>query len=52
MGFARDLGAAMTFGLSVTTKHKKAETEYGNRRKQHEQRLNATMRSKHRSSPP
>ena len=41
MGFARDLGAAMTFGLSVTTKHKEAETKYGNRRKQHERRLNA-----------
>ena len=22
MGFARDLGAAMTFGMSVSTKHK------------------------------
>ena len=42
MGFARDLGAAMTFGLSVTTKHKEAETKYGNRRKQHERRLNAS----------
>ena len=27
MGFARDLGATMTFGLSVTTKHKEAETQ-------------------------
>ena len=41
MGFARDLGAAMTFGLSATTKQKEAETKYGNRRKQHEGRLNA-----------
>ena len=41
MGFGRDLGAAMTFGLSVTTKHKEAETKYGNRRKQHERRLNS-----------
>ena len=41
MGFARDLGAAMTFGLSVTTRHKEAETKYGHRRKQHEGRLNA-----------
>ena len=41
MGFARDLGAAMTFGLSVTTKHKAAETKDGNRRKQHERRLDA-----------
>ena len=41
MGFTRDLGAAMTFGLSVTTKHKEAETKYGNRRKQHEGHLNA-----------
>ena len=39
MGFARNLGAAMTFGLSVTTKHKEAETKYGNRRKQHDRRL-------------
>ena len=31
----------MTFGLSVTSKHKEEETKYGNRRKQHEQRLNA-----------
>ena len=42
MGFARNLGAAMTFGLSVTTKHKEAETKYGNRRKQHERRLHAS----------
>ena len=41
MGFARDLGAAMTFGLSVTTRHKEAETKYGRCRKQHEGRLNA-----------
>ena len=41
MGFARDLGAAMTFGISVNTKHKEAETKYGNLRKQHERRLNA-----------
>ena len=41
MGFARDLGAAMTFGLSVTTRHKEAETKYGHLRKQHEGRLNA-----------
>ena len=41
MGFARDLGAAMTFGLSATTKLKEAETKYENRRKQHERRLNA-----------
>ena len=33
MGFARDLGAAMAFGL--------AETKYGNLRKQHVGRLNA-----------
>ena len=39
MGFVRDLGAAMTFGLSVTTKHKEAETKYGNRRTQHERHL-------------
>ena len=41
MGFARDLGATMTFGLSVTTRHKEAQTKYGYRRKQHEGRLNA-----------
>ena len=41
MGFARDFRAAMTFGLSVTSNHKEEETKYGNRRKQHEQCLNA-----------
>ncbi len=41
MGFVRDLGAAITFGLSVTTKHKDAETKYGNRRTQHERHLNS-----------
>ena len=41
MGFVRDLGAAMTFGLSVTTKHREAETKYGNRRTQHERHLNS-----------
>ena len=41
MGFARDLGAAMTFGMSATTNHKEAEIRYGNRREQHEGRLNA-----------
>ena len=41
MGFTRDLGAAVTFGLSATTRHKDAEIEYENRRKQHGRRLNS-----------
>ncbi len=41
MGFGRDLAAAMTFGLSATTKHKEAEAKYGHRQKQHERRLNS-----------
>ena len=41
MGLIRDLGAAMSFGLSVTTKHKEAEAQYEDRRKQHEGRLNS-----------
>ena len=41
MGFVRDLGSAMTFGLSVTTNHKEAQTKYQNRWKQHERRLNS-----------
>ena len=40
MGFASDLGATITFGLSVTTRHKEAETKYGGRQKQHKGRLN------------
>ena len=41
MGFLRDLGAAMSFGLSVTTRHKVAEAKYGDRQKQHEGHLNS-----------
>ena len=41
MGFIRDLGAAMSFGLSVTTRHKVASAKYGDRRKQHEGHLNS-----------
>ena len=41
MGFGRDLAAAMTFGLSATTKHKDAEAKYGTRRKEHQRRLNS-----------
>ena len=36
MGVLRDLSAAMTFGLSVTTKHKEAETKYIDRRIRHQ----------------
>lgn len=39
MGLIRNLGAVMSFGLSVTTKHKEAEAKYEDRRKQHEGRL-------------
>ena len=39
MGFGRDLGAAFTFGLAATTKHKEAEVKYETRRKQHQRRL-------------
>ncbi len=41
MGFGRDLGAAVTFGLTATTKHKGAEAKYGNRQNQHKRRLNS-----------
>ena len=41
MGFGRDLGAAMTFGLSATTKHKEAEAEHKAREKLHTQRVSA-----------
>ena len=41
MGFSRDLGAAMTFGLSATTKKKGAEAKYENRQKQHQRRVNS-----------
>ena len=41
MGFGRDLGAAFTFGLAATTKHKEAEIEYETRRNQHQRRLNS-----------
>ncbi len=37
MGFLRDAGAALTMGLSVTTKHKEAETRYIARQAQHQQ---------------
>ena len=41
MGFMRDLGAAVSFGLSATTRHKAAEAKYEDRRKLHELRLNS-----------
>ena len=41
MGLGRDLGAALTFGLSSTTKQKEAEVKYGERQKLHQQRLNS-----------
>ena len=41
MRFGRDLAAAMTFGLSATTKHKEAEAKHGDRQKQHERILNS-----------
>ena len=39
MGFGRDLGAAVTFGLSSTTRQKEAEARHDNRRQQHQRRL-------------
>ena len=39
MGFVRDLGAAVTFGLSSTTRQKEAEARHENRRRQHQRRL-------------
>ena len=39
MGFGRDLGAALTFGLSSTTRQKEAEAKHENRRQQHQRRL-------------
>ena len=41
MGFGRDLAAAMTFGMSATTKHKEAQAKYETRRKEHQRRLNS-----------
>ena len=41
MGFTRDLGAAATFGLSSTTKHKEAQKNFDSRRTLHLQRLNS-----------
>jgi hypothetical protein len=41
MGFGRDLGAAVTFGLAATTKHKEAEGKDETRRKQHQRCLNS-----------
>ena len=41
MGFGRDLGAALTFGLSATTKHKETESKHENRQKQHHRCLNS-----------
>ena len=41
MGFMRDLGAAVSFGLSVTTRHKVAEAKYEDRREQHGRHLNS-----------
>ena len=37
MGFLRDAGAALTMGLSATTKHKEAEIHYLARQAQHQQ---------------
>ena len=41
MGFGRDFTAAVTFGLSVTTKHKEAEAKHEKRRTQHARHLNS-----------
>ena len=39
MGFGRDLGSALTFGLASTTRQKEAEAKHENRRQQHQRRL-------------
>ena len=39
MGFGRDLGAAVTFGLSSTTRQKEAEARHENRRQRHQRQL-------------
>ena len=39
MGFARNLGAYATFGLSATTNQKEAEREYEERRQRHQNQL-------------
>ena len=39
MGFARNLGAYATFGLSATTKQKETEREYEERRQRHQNQL-------------
>ena len=39
MGFGRDLGAAVTFGLSATTKHKQAEAQLEQRQRHHQNKV-------------
>ena len=39
MGFLRDAGAALTMGISATTKHKDAEHAYKERQAQHDQAI-------------
>ena len=41
MGFARDLGAAATLGLSATTKKKEAEARYQKRQEEHRRKINS-----------
>lgn len=41
MGFGRDLGAALTMGLSATTKHKEAEKAHEKRCDAYQRRINA-----------
>ena len=41
MGLGRDIGAALTFGLSVTTKHKEAETNWTARTEMHTRHINS-----------
>ena len=41
MGFIRDFGAAVSFGLLVTTKHKEAEAKYEDWLQQHKLHLNS-----------
>ena len=50
MAFGRDLGAALTMGLSVTTKHKEAETAHEKRKDAHQRRVSTFNEELHRTA--
>lgn len=41
MGFGRDLGAALTFGISATTKQKEAEKQHSSRQRKHQRTISS-----------